>query len=178
MPGPYNYYADNYSDAVPEIANALVPVVRPFVLNLANLVAAMTVNSETKIGAADKIYLAPIPGVQGIYLLDWDIIVPEMDTGSQFSFELGDSTAVARFLTTNTAGQTAGGHVYAAASGVLGALPCRYKPDGTATKLGDDAFIMTVVATPSTGTTTGIIKGWVKYCLYGTGPLTFGNEPA
>ena len=164
-----NYFADNFADPWPEQATALGEVVRPFIFTIPNG------GDGVAFGAGDTISLTVLPGIDGIYFTEFDL---EFGTMSGTKFELGDSTAVARFIASNGINPSAGGRVYSLDAAIVGSLPCTYNPNGAAAGGGNDALILTCTTATPEGTVTGVIFGWVRYSRYGTGPLIFGNEPS
>ena len=165
------YLADNYSTPWPDVSNSAGLVTRPFAFTIA---AALVIN--------DTIKLTILPGIMGICFVDFDIEIPDVDTGESpaVTWDVGDSISATRFVSGSTVGQSAGRIYSAAPSGgaIIGSLPCNYNPNGAAANHGNDDLILKVHTAPATSVTSGKIIGWARYVQYGVGPLTFGNEPS
>lgn len=141
----------------------------------------------------DKLYLCPLaPGnAPGWMLLGILIDIPDVDAGSSFVLQLGDSVAADTFVTTTlagTLGQSAGRissfgpvtifEVEATTEGmcagiVRGVLPKTYTPSSYATFATHDDLILTAQTGAGTGTTgsTVIIKGTIWYTQGGLNSL-------
>lgn len=166
--GAYAYLADDYLDPMPQASNAGgIELCRNFRINIAT---ALTKSGNTVFPyVGDTIKLCIIPGTMGILVTDWFLDVPDLDSGnSTVELKLGDDSTVDKFMVANTVGRAAG-KVYMLATGVLGVVPCAYKPDGTVTKRGDNNLILTCSA--SGDATTGVLKGWMRYVQYGVATL-------
>ena len=164
----YAYLADDYLDPMPQASNAGgIEICRNFSFNIATGLVK-SANTVFPI-LADTIKLCIIPGTMGIVVTDWFIDVPEMDGGTTVTWQLGDTTTVAKFMAANAVGQSPG-VVSMPDDGVLGVVPLAYKPDGTAARRGDKDLILTCSAGPGDATT-GIIKGWLRYVQYGIATL-------
>lgn len=127
---------------------------------------------------ADVIVLAPIPidtmgtqDLRGTWLHSVFLVVPALDSGTTFSFSLGDQTLSTSLLPAVNLGRAALGIVSsmdagAAATGTtsggvtLGAIPKRYAPANV-----DNDIRMTVTAAVGTLVATLPIKGFITYSL-------------
>jgi len=160
------YYAGDYTNPMPDLSNAGGLLVRPFWFQVA-----------TALAANDTVKLCRIPGSMGIQLIDIDVEVPALDTGSLIVLELGDNESATRFLTTTLAGSIG-------QTGVPGRIargPANTTPGaGTGnlvfasvprTYTADDDLVLTVQTGPSTGATGEVIFGWISYIQFGVTPL-------
>lgn len=147
-----NYQADNYSDPMPETSNSSSEVVRIFAFTIPAVGLAQN----------DTIKLCPIPGTMGVILVDFDIELPDIDTGgTALRLEVGDDSNADAFVATAQYGTSAGRIAYQL-NGVAGALPISYTVA--------DNLILTVQTGPTASATSGTIKGWLKYVQFGVGP--------
>lgn len=127
---------------------------------------------------ADIIVLASIPidtmgtqDLRGTWVHSIFLVVPALDSGTTFSFSLGDQTSSTAYLPAVNLGRAAVGTVSsldagAAATGTtsggvtLGVMPKRYAPANT-----DNDVRMTVTAAVGTLVATLPIKGFVTFSL-------------
>lgn len=147
-----DYLADDYSNPMPEASNSSSEVVRVFKFTIP--AAGLATN--------DTIKLCIIPGTMGVVVLDFDIELPDIDTGgTALRLEVGDNTTAGRFVAIGQYGTSAGRITYQA-NGVVNALPVSYT--------AADNLILTVETGPTQSATSGTIKGWLKYVQFGVGP--------
>lgn len=150
------YVADRFTDQQRTVPNA-----SDFSVTFSfTMTAAFIIN--------DTVKLCHIPGVScaaGVNILDWMVSIPALDSSTGSVVTLGDSGTSNKFMTTTAAGQSsAGTTLYANANGVLGVLPVAYTTE--------DSFILKITTAPSgTPTTTGTIKGYVRFNAIGIGAL-------
>lgn len=158
------YYADNYkTEPMCDGPGAGLVLARTFVFTVT---AAFVVN--------DTVKLCPLQGASlpGFTLLGFVVDIPDLDSSTGIVLELGDDDTADRFVTTaaaGTIGQVAGrfssfaavgtGSNTVAGGGVYGRLPVSY----TANK----SLILTVQTAPTTGATSGTIKGQILYSQFG-----------
>jgi hypothetical protein len=116
----------------------------------------------------DTVALEPIPGASGVILLDWLLVIPALDSSTGSAVSLGDGTTADAFMAATAAGQSsAGSTFYSQKDGVQGYLPKSYPAAS-----GNKTFTLKITTGPSgTGTTSGVIKGWVRYNMIGITPL-------
>jgi hypothetical protein len=137
------YLATNYSTPMYGCEYAGVSMCREF-----NFLAS------TALVINDTIALCPLKG--GMMVEDWYIDMPDLDSGSGITWQLGDSTTAARFMTSNVAGRSAAKINGYAAAGVTASLP--------ALILADTNLVLKADAGPAGGgTNTVSIRGWVRY---------------
>lgn len=149
------YYADNYFKPVPEVSDSAGVVCVPF---------AFTV--KTALILNDKIKLAAIKAISGIYLLDWYLNLPAMDSGgtAAWTFDLGDNATAAKFVSNSSKGQTAA-NVCSQVDGVTGALPVGYTADSD--------LVLLVHTAPQVGPTDIVVTGFYRYALQGASNALF-----
>jgi hypothetical protein len=149
------YYGDSYHYPFPVVDNAASQVVVPFAFTI---VTALIIN--------DLVKFTSLPAMTGIYLLDWQVVFPDVDTGGTptWDFDLGDNTTADKFLAANTTGQAAG-EVNSYTDGVAGALPCSY--------VANNDFVLKVHTAPQVGATAVKIYGKLTYTFVGTGGKLF-----
>ncbi len=164
----HDYYADNYR-VPPPSGHGGYTQAAPFKFTVST---ALIVNDTIKL-----VQLAS-GGSPGFNLFGIQIWIPDLDSSSSLVFQLGDSTAADRYVTTTLAaalGQTAGAISsfgpsipYAASTADAGvvfqSLPARY--DDT------DNLILKVQTAPGTGLTSVAITGYILYSQLGTSPFT------
>jgi len=164
------YLADNYSIPMSTSADGALKT-RPFIFTVST---ALVVN--------DLIKLCPLGQFAPGFMLSALLIdIPDLDSGTSLVFQLGDSTAADRYMTTTLAGpigQTAGrissfgpSITYAvaltgppavpqtAAGVVVQSLPALYDTP--------DALTLKVQTAPGTGLTGVAIKGQIWYAQLG-----------
>lgn len=164
------YYADNYATPTPSGAVGAIQAA-PFLFTVK---AALVVNDTIKL-----VQLAS-GGSPGFNLFGIRIDIPDLDTGgTAIKFQLGDSTAADRYMTTTLAGvlgTVAAGSIssfgppiaYVAATSSAGivwqSLPSRYD--------AQDDLILKVQTAPTTSATSGVITGYILYSQLGISPFT------
>lgn len=149
------YYGNGYFNPVPEVSEAGSPVIVPFAFTVAT---ALIIN--------DLIKLAPIKALTGIYLLNWVLTLPDLDTGSPaWTFDLGDNTTADKFVANSTLGQAAANVNSFGSAAVVGSLPVGYT--------ANNDFVLKVHTAPATGPTAVTIKGYYSYSIVGVGPALF-----
>jgi len=121
----------------------------------------------------DTVALCPIPNSAQVYVLEWMLAVPALDSSTGVTLALGDGTTANAFMTTTATGQSgAGSTLYSQANGVLGYLPVGYYPATPAPATGNAVFTLKVIAAASGTPTSGnIIKGWIRMNMIGNPPL-------
>lgn len=161
------YYADNYTTPPPSGPFGAIQAA-PFKFSVKT---AFIVNDTVKL-----VQLAS-GGSPGFNLFGIQIWIPDLDSSTGLVFQLGDSTAADRYVTTTLAGalgQTAGqissfgpAIPYAAATASAGvvfqSLPARYTDT--------DNLILKVQTAPTTGLTTVAITGFILYSQLGQSPF-------
>jgi len=147
------YLADNWSAPAIVCPFEGIEMVREFKYTLT---AAFVIN--------DLIKLAPIPAsAAGILLTSYFIDLPDLDSGGTptFTCDLGDLDSAARFVAAATTGQAAG-YLTPSGNGVAASLPFKYT--------AANALVLKVHAAAQTAPTSGVIRGFAKYC--NVSPLT------
>ena len=100
----------------------------------------------------DVIRLAQIPA--GVFLEDFLVDFPDLDTATTMTVSLGDNTTANRWLSASTIAQ-AGGKVNGLVTGIAATLPAYFS---TA-----DSFNAKVIAAPTGGTSAISIRGFIRY---------------
>lgn len=147
-----DFYSDNFATATRGTSNSddfsisfLYTITQAFIIN-------------------DRVFLCQIPAAAAgtdklITLLEWYIDVPDLDAATAIALQLGDSTAADALMAAETSVGQAAGKIYTQVNGVAGYLPKSYAVN--------DNIILKVSTAPTTGATTGVIKGWARFQTVG-----------
>jgi hypothetical protein len=114
-----------------------------------NITAAFVIN--------DIIKLCPIKAGSGLWITDFLIDMPFVDTSTGVILSVGDNTTPAKWITGSTAGRSSAGAALRPNSTglVLASLPALYT--------ADNDFILKITTAPTTGATTGQFIGYLEY---------------
>lgn len=112
----------------------------------------------------DTVKLCKIPGNarNGVILLDILLNVPDLDTATGVTLDLGDGGSATRYLSASTTGQAAG--TLTSGSMITASIPHLYT--------ADDYLILTIHAAPTTSATTGLFTGYCRFNVASFGDLT------
>lgn len=153
--GATTYFADNYGTPMPSHPGVGVLITREFLYTIS---VAFII--------ADLIKLCKIPGLgTPIIISNYYIDVPDLDTSTGVTLDLGDNTTADKFVAAATVGQAVG-KLTPAVNGVAGIMPCQYST-------AQDLVLKIKSAATGTAATTGVIKGFMSYYYVGApSPLT------
>lgn len=179
------YKADTYAD--PQLTapwGVAQGWMRPFSFNIA------TGTSNTGFIINDTLALCPIPYKDGVYVVDFHVEIPSLDTGNSVRLSIGDTNGTANaFQATWYSAVELGSNVASCANGTLAigathAAATVIPKNGTApadelphlyavstlysgyTAWPTIDFMMKITTAPNTATTTGTIRGWLMLQTY------------
>lgn len=180
-----SFYADNYLTPPPSGATGAIQA--------APIKFTIQANNPTDgiFIVGDKLYLVQLGsgGSPGFCLLAIRLHIPDLDSSTGLVFQLGDSTAADRYMTTTLAaalGQTAGAissfgpsipyaSATAAAGVVAGSLPAVYtpRPNPNSNNRPDGDNLILTVQTVNTAMPTLplVISGFILYSQIGANPF-------
>src|SRR5580765_5553424 len=152
------YFADNYNVPMPTYPGVGVALIREFTFTMA---AAFVIN--------DLVRLCKFPATGAPMALDsYYLDVPDLDTATGAALSIGDEDTPGQFVAIQTAVGQAPGKLSLPVNGLVGSLPVQYS--------AARHLQLKITTAPTTGTTTGVIKGWCMYHFLGA-PSALPSRP-